>query len=234
MFEYIWNLIASNNGAKTPNPRLTADLISETLLEELESRIREAETFRKEREAQLKREAGTPDYSWLVNDSKKQYKMPQMLKIELEGLCSQLGSDDTPLVINDFRRIITNDTPVEKIPECFKAVLKRQLIVKDLKKDTEKDRKRTYRKGMNTHSFDRRLEVPHLREKDIEAWGTNKEGQPTARVSSAPASSWRFIRHGRIQPVHMTNNDEDDLRCNKSDEKGNRRANSVPTITTIV
>ena len=228
MFEYIWNLILKNE-SKDSHPRPTPHLISETLMEELHGCIKEIESYQREKEVQRKRDAGRPDYSWLMNASAKQYKIPQFLKIELDELCLQIDPDFAPLVINDFRRVVNQETPVEKIPDCFKAVLKRQLILQDLKTDAKDSRKSNKSPRDPSGFFKRRLEVPHLRETNLEAWGAMSNGVTEARVNSAPASSWRFFRQSRIQP---SANQVEIVKDSSKDET--RRANSVPTITTIV
>ena len=231
MLEYWWNFVLNGGGSKVPNPPIASELISETLLEELHGCLKEIETLQQEKEAKRKKEAGRPDYSWLVNDSVKHYRLPRSVKVEVEDLCTQIDADVAPLVIKDFRRIITEDTPVEKIPEVFRCVLKRQLMVKNLK--TESDNRREIRRASKSNKsansiFRRRLDVPGLSNRDIEAWGSTSEG----RVQSAPASSWRFFRQVKVKPTEKPSNPMDDVEC--ISDKDARRANSVPTITTIV
>lgn len=232
MLEYIWNLIHKDS-SKDVNPMHSSNLISETLLEELNGCIKELESYQRERDAQLKRESGKPDYSWLMNESVKQYKIPQYLRLELEDLCLQIEPDVAPLVINDFRRVVTQEMPVEKIPYCFKSVLKRQLIIQNLKTEAKDGRKSNKSPRDSSGFFKRRLEVPYLGEKDLEAWGTSSNGPAEARVSSAPASSWRFFRQSRIKPTDSTANQADFVKSD-GDKEETRRANSLPTITTIV
>ena len=221
-----------NNKSKDSCSKPSAHLISETLLEELYGCIKEVESVQKEKEVQRKREAGRPDYSWLMNESVKQYKVSPILKLELEELCLKLEPESAPLVIKDFRRIITQETPLEKIPECFKSVIRRQLIIQNLKAEA-KDEKRVNKSPRdNSGFFARRLEVPHLREQDLEAWGPARNHVAEARVNSAPASSWRFFRQSKIQPTGLVGNEVEIVKSNDNEET--RRANSVPTITTIV
>lgn len=228
MLEYLWSWI-NNGGSKDCDVKATSCLISETLLEELIGCIKEIEIHQREKESQRKREAGTPDYTWLMNESVKQYKMPQFLKTEIEDLCVQIEQDVAPLVINDFRRVVNQDTPVDQIPYCFKSVLNRQLIIQNLKAEP-KDNRRTNKTQRDSNGFfKRRLQVPHLREKDLEAWGNAEDGTTEARVNSAPASSWRFFRQSRIQPTAA----QVDF-VQRNDNQETRRANSVPTITTTV
>ena len=231
MLEYLWNLII-NYKSKEPSSKPAPHLISETLLEELDGCIKEVENFQKEKEVQQKREAGTPDYSWLMNESVKQYKIPPMLKVELEELCLQLEPEGAPLVIKDFRRVVTHETQLEKIPECFKAVIRRQLLIQNLKADAKSEKKSNRGLRDPNSFFTRRLEVPSLREQDIEAWGPTRSHVVETRVNSAPASSWRFFRQSRIQPAGSVTNQVEIVKSNDNEET--RRANSVPTITTIV
>merc|ERR1712189_101947 len=118
MFEYMWNILRSN-GSKIPNGRLKSDLVAETLLEELESCMREVDACQRQKEAQSKRDSGVPDYSWLVSNSEQPYKIPKLLKIELEDLTTQIDPDDTSRVIINFRKSVTDFMKVQDIPECF-------------------------------------------------------------------------------------------------------------------
>lgn len=230
-----------NSSSKQPNRRLNSDLVSETLMEELHTRMKEAEYLKREKESQMKKDAGIPDYTWLVSNTPKQYKITHMLKIELEDLASQIEPDDTRLIIENFRRTIYEETRVEMIPESFKAILKRHLVTKNLKSvPTSLENIHT----MPEHSgyFRRRPDLAPLREKDVGVQGSDggpryhpgrsNEDCKDNRTNSAPASSWRFFRQSRIQPVDPTggiaNNTSD------SNTARDRRANSVPTITTIV
>jgi len=188
--------------------------------------------FKERRKHSKKKESGRPDYSWLMNESVRQYKISPLLKLELEELCSQIDLDGAPSVIRDFRRVVSQETPLEKIPECFKAVIKRQLIIQNLKAEPRDERKPNKNSRNPEGFFTRRLEVPHLREKNLEAWGAVSSHVTEARVNSAPASSWRFLRQSRVQPTNSFNNEVEVVKSSKNEET--RRANSVPTITTVV
>jgi len=225
------NLILSNK-SKDSCSKSSPHLISETLLEELYGCIKEIEIVQREKEAQQKKESGRPDYSWLMNESVRQYKISPLLKLELEELCSQIDLDGAPSVIRDFRRVVSQETPLEKIPECFKAVIKRQLIIQNLKAEPRDERKPNKNSRNPEGFFTRRLEVPHLREKNLEAWGAVSSHVTEARVNSAPASSWRFLRQSRVQPTNSFDNEVEVVKSSKNEET--RRANSVPTITTVV
>ena len=232
MFEYMWNILRSN-GSKIPNGRLKSDLVAETLLEELESCMREVDACQRQKEAQSKRDSGVPDYSWLVSNSEQPYKIPNLLKIELEDLTTQIDPDDTSRVIINFRKSVTDFMKVQDIPECFKSVLKRHIVIKNLKtvpKDKEKIK--------NLHSFNEPTtllrpgsDLSYLREKEARIDVNGSCDVATARVSSAPASSWRFFRQSKIKPVDSSKMHPQLVSGN---EEKDRRAVSVPTITTIV
>ncbi len=230
MFEYLWNIMRSGESKATSEPR-QSELVSETLFEELNSRIKEADCNRRQRMSQLKRDSGIPDYSWLVSNSDQPYKIPNMLRIELEDLASQIEPDDTCHVISCFRKRVNDETPVEEIVECFKDVLKRRLVVKNLRHGPKnKDKAHTLQNFNEPSSYFKfRNSAGHLREQTVKVNIDSTNEVNNARVSSAPASSWRFFRQSKIKPLNTSLNNA----FNESNDK-ERRANSVPTITTIV
>eukprot|EP00794_Sanderia_malayensis_P006365 gene6365-7097_t len=229
MLEYIWNLMRTSP-TKRPYELRGSELVSETLFEELNTKIKEVENNQRMRDSQSKRDSGIPDYSWLISDSEKSYKIPTLLRIELEDLTNQIDPDDTSHVINCFRKSVTVETPIEDIAGCFKAVLKRHIAVRKFK-DTTKDKDK-FRKGRDVDqpigNFKHRQHTSKLREKSVTVNLDGVEETNHARVHSAPASSWRFFRQSRVKPINAFSTSDSNNREDKE-----RRANSVPTITTI-
>lgn len=124
----IFNASAAESHPSKPPSRTTPprQIISETLIEELESQIRETEEHLKEVQRKINEDSGRPDYSWL-RDAQKAYRIPQITRLELEDASRLLKPDDVSGIINEFRNSISKDLPVDKLPNYLKFIISSHL-----------------------------------------------------------------------------------------------------------
>ena len=88
------------NSPKQQKIYIAKKLIAESLLQELEFQIREAENYNKEMEKQKNNESGRPDYTWLM-DTPKAYRLPPAARSELEELSKHLDTSEVSQIIKD-------------------------------------------------------------------------------------------------------------------------------------
>lgn len=115
---------------RTPPSKPDSVIVGETLMNELESQMKECERLQQEKEQEEKRRTNTADYSWLITTpGKKSYHLSAVERLVLEELSSQVRPDDSGEVITQFRTIIESrpTLKVSEIPEVFRCIIERYL-----------------------------------------------------------------------------------------------------------
>ena len=229
MFSKVWTSL-SNQGEKTPNPRAVSEVISETLLEELEAQIKIVDSATKERETRRKLDDGIPDYSWLTSTpiNNISYKLPHLVRLELESLAQEVNPDDTSKVISDFQSMITEETRVHELSECLKCSLLRYVATENSRASSKKCLTKAASFSSNTSSICR--DRPSSRLKRFERWRNVSQDRPPAnttenRTQSAPPSSWKFVRHVKVCPLQISVDPDSDTES---------RSYSVPAFADLV
>lgn len=122
------NLSQKLKGNEMPSPKPVSAYICESLMDELESQIREAEKLVNEEEREEKRKARIADYSWLISVPKKAAFMSQFERIGLEDLASQVKPYETTQIMAEFRSAIEgNHRKPEELPSLLRLIIKKHI-----------------------------------------------------------------------------------------------------------
>jgi len=106
-----------------------ANLVFDAIYEELEYQIRQIEELNKNTRKHKNTSKGRPDYSWLM-DAPKSYKISQLAQLEIKEMCKIVKLQDVTVLVQEFRRLVTTETKVDKLPSIMKYVL-RQNVSRD-------------------------------------------------------------------------------------------------------
>lgn len=140
-------MLLSNFGSRlqatnVPPSKPDSVIVCETLMNELESQMKEIERLQAEKDQEEKRRTNTADYSWLMSSpTKNTYHLSPVDRLVLEELSSQVRPDDSGEVITQFRTIIeSHSTPFElsEVPKIFQCIIERYLAetTENVKDDT--------------------------------------------------------------------------------------------------
>ncbi|XP_063059795.1 CAAX prenyl protease 2 isoform X2 [Engraulis encrasicolus] len=107
-----WSLVLSPE-QRCPEPPSPGELVSRTLMLELESLLKHSERQQQERAAMLRRQGSSSgsspsvDYSWLANPQRISYQLPPQDYLELRELCGRVPPAQCgPLIHRDHPRVI--------------------------------------------------------------------------------------------------------------------------------
>ena len=122
---------------RRPPPKSEVSQVCEALMTELETQVREVERIARDREKEEKKRHNLPDYSWLVATPVKSYDLPQMERLTLEDLASNVEAKDCSHIITQFRSLIDWESrQPEELSILMKTVIKKYLTEKPM---TEED-----------------------------------------------------------------------------------------------
>ena len=192
---------------KTPSARRNSELVTEALLSELDNQVKLAVEKQKQQRRLENERQGRPDYSWLVDDTNTRYKMPQLIRLEIEDLGRYIEPDRVTKLIHEFRKLIKEDTQPEQLAGYMKFMIN-YILQKQLSANEQKRRgTKIFNFGEIDYNIEdskhlietdpRSLSVAAIRDKRL----TNPH-PPACRAQSAPASTWKFLRKGRVVPEH--------------------------------
>ncbi|KAE8586843.1 hypothetical protein XENTR_v10021778 [Xenopus tropicalis] len=112
-----------------------SDVVTKTLLRELQWHLGERERLLHEIENEQKIQKAGMDYNWLRNDHGMKASIPVTEQKQLEMLCSQIQPCHTGTVLSRFREVLAeNDVLHWEIVYIFKQVLKDFLSSMDKEK----------------------------------------------------------------------------------------------------
>ncbi|XP_055353790.1 protein RD3-like [Paramacrobiotus metropolitanus] len=103
-----------------------SQLVSESLLHELDCAIKETEERNYQREQEERKRTQKVDYSWLIDPtrvSKYSFEISQGERMEIESLCWQILPTECNKVIMQFREYLSREPMVQEIPVLFRACL---------------------------------------------------------------------------------------------------------------
>ncbi|XP_078001170.1 protein RD3-like [Glandiceps talaboti] len=112
---------------RRPPEKSESVVVTESLLLELDTQMRECERVVREKEHDDKMRRSNVDYSWLISTQPKAYEMPQIQRLEIEELCTKVKPQESGKVITRFREVLDRDPQVQEIPLLFKAVIQHVL-----------------------------------------------------------------------------------------------------------
>lgn len=126
-FKSMFSNSTTSHASKRPSSNLQPrKMVSEALLEELEFQTREKEEYVREVQKKKNEILGRPDYTWLM-DIPKSYRLPQIVRLEIEEISRLVDLNDVSSIISDFRTAITKDIPVDKIASYMKFTINHYL-----------------------------------------------------------------------------------------------------------
>ncbi|KPP69603.1 protein RD3-like [Scleropages formosus] len=145
--------MASWFGWSEPYPRSArrspAEVVTDTLMLELNWQMKEAERQQRERENEYRRLKTGVDYSWLATVPRTNYDITAGERLGLEDLCAKLHPSYCGTVILRFRQVMAENEPeVQEVSGLFRSVLLEAL---DRMKE-EEEAKRLSRQWNNKRS----------------------------------------------------------------------------------
>ncbi|XP_070559935.1 protein RD3-like [Ptychodera flava] len=102
-------------------------VVTESLLLELDTQIRENERIAREKDHEEKIKRSSVDYSWLISTPPKNFEIPQIQRLEIEELCTKVKPQESGKVITRFREVLERNPKVQEIPLLFKSVIQQVL-----------------------------------------------------------------------------------------------------------
>jgi len=175
-------------------------VIAETLLQELEFQIRESQNYARDVEKQKTADSGRPDYTWLM-DTPKSYRVPPVVRTEIEELSKYLDVDEVSTIIKEFRDAIDYDIAVDKMVNYLKFIINHHVQEK--------------RKTNNLEEY-KRLQLTPNYESPVRSKSSavikQIKATATVRPQSAPLSSaWK--KRTKVHPVNRTAYKENKSHC---------------------
>ncbi|OWF41563.1 protein RD3-like [Mizuhopecten yessoensis] len=129
----VWNKLTTD--PNRPPERDQQGQVSDSLMNELDFQIKELERLERENDQEQKRKETGVDYSWLISAPPKTYEIPQLERLELEGLCYQVKPEETGKVLNLFRDALLNEPKPSQLSRILRACI-RQILEQRPKEET--------------------------------------------------------------------------------------------------
>ncbi|XP_069029917.1 protein RD3 [Embiotoca jacksoni] len=108
---------------RTPR-RDPSDVVTDTLMLELNWQLKEAERQQREKENEYRRLKTGVDYSWLASTPRSSHNISTGERLGLEELCSKVPPSCCGLVILKFREALqANEPEVHEVSSLFRSVL---------------------------------------------------------------------------------------------------------------
>ncbi|XP_033744666.1 protein RD3-like [Pecten maximus] len=129
----VWNKLTAD--PNRPPERDQQSQVSDSLMNELDFQIKELERLERENDLDKKRKESGVDYSWLISTPTKSYEVPQLERLELEGLCYKVKPEETGKVLNLFRDALFNEPKPSELSRILRACI-RQVLEQRPKEET--------------------------------------------------------------------------------------------------
>ncbi|XP_076447657.1 protein RD3-like [Babylonia areolata] len=95
--------------------------VAESLLSEVDYHIQELDqALQRQRRFEQRSRTGV-DYSWLISEAPKPYKIPQLERLELEELCMKLEPCEYSKVVMLFRNAVVKELKTENLPRIMRS-----------------------------------------------------------------------------------------------------------------
>ena len=121
------NSIFKLNQYHASNDRRQADNVAKVLLSEVVESIKEMSLAERQHQRQLRQQELNADYSWLVTDSTREDKIPDIERDELEMLARKILPDETAQIILTFRDAALLETDFKQLPSIMKCTIQTYL-----------------------------------------------------------------------------------------------------------
>ncbi|XP_060079214.1 protein RD3-like [Ylistrum balloti] len=121
----VWNKLTAD--PNRPPERNQQSQVSDSLMNELDFQIKELEKLERENDQEKQRRETGVDYSWLISAPTKYYEIPQLERLELEGLCYQVKPEETGKVLNLFRDALFNEPKPSELSRIMRACIRQTL-----------------------------------------------------------------------------------------------------------
>lgn len=121
----VWNKLTAD--PNRPPERDQQSQVSDSLMNELDYQIKELEKLEREHDLDKKRKETGVDYSWLISSPTKSYEIPQLERLELEGLCYQVKPEETGKVLSLFRDTLFNEPKPNELSRLLRACIRQVL-----------------------------------------------------------------------------------------------------------
>lgn len=215
------HLGGGSSGGQVSSPKtldfMAKKAIAETLLQELEFEIRECENHARQLEKKRNSESGRPDYTWLM-DTPKSYRLPPMVRLELEEMARHLEPTDVSTIIKEFRDAIDYDVAPDKIANYLKFIVSHHIY------EERKDRNcAEYTRLQLVPTTSAAIPVARSQSSAIIEQLKMSSNSDAVRPSSAPISgSWKKrskvfpakTQHHHIIDNNINNNNNTDNKSN--------------------
>ncbi|XP_043916185.1 protein RD3 [Protopterus annectens] len=168
-----------------------ADMMTETLMLELNWQIKQAEKRQRERENEYRRIKTGVDYSWLVSYPKHSYDITPSERMEMEDACAKLHPSCCGQVIIRFRQLVSEYEPeAQEVSRLFRSVLQDTTEKMQAEEETKKltrqwATKRTMSLSLTTFKSRARIYPFNNSIKTISE-DVERVAEPTRRVWSMP------------------------------------------------
>ncbi|KAM4617309.1 protein RD3-like isoform 1-T2 [Discoglossus pictus] len=105
-------------------PKSSAELVTETLMLELNSHLKRSERQQRERLIEYRRVKSGVDYTWLASVPRQGIELSPGEQLELSETCSKISTSQCGPAILRFRRLMLEFEPEgAEIPRLFRSVL---------------------------------------------------------------------------------------------------------------
>ncbi|GAU93372.1 hypothetical protein RvY_05325 [Ramazzottius varieornatus] len=107
-----------------------SQLVSESLLHELETAIKETEARNRARDLEERKRNLKVDYSWLIDPvrlHRRPYEIMPGERMEIESLCWQILPSECNKVIMQFREYLAREPAIYELPGLFRGCLQQTL-----------------------------------------------------------------------------------------------------------
>ncbi|CAE1330994.1 unnamed protein product [Acanthosepion pharaonis] len=121
--------------SRSPSEKNVHVVVTESLLLELETQLKELELHYWELEQKERRQQTGVDYSWLVSNSTRSFQIPPVEHSQLVLICQQVQPEECSRIIKLFRDALLRMPHLNEVTGIFKAVIT-QVIQQRPKEET--------------------------------------------------------------------------------------------------
>ncbi|KAM4721135.1 protein RD3-like [Rhinophrynus dorsalis] len=183
-------------------PRSSSELVTETLMLELNSHIKRSERQQRERLIEYRRVKSGVDYTWLASIPRQVFQLSPGDQLEIQDTCSKITPSQCGPVILRFRRLMLEFEPEgAEIPRLFRTVLQDFVTQEEEQRRKQDDmhwEKRRRAKSLATFSF----KPPRLRVNPFqleETYGSDTESELAASGRARSKSLPEFCTTSEVQ-----------------------------------
>ncbi|XP_063293403.1 protein RD3-like [Pelobates fuscus] len=183
-------------------PRGSAELVTETLMLELNSHLKRSERHQRERLIEYRRVKNGVDYTWLASIPRQAYEISPGDELELRDICSKINPSQCGPAILRFRRLMLEFEPEgAEIPRLFRSVLQ-DFVSKEEEEQRKKmlegpwEKRRRAKSLATVHYNPPRLRVNPFQLED--AHGSDTESELAASGRARSKSMPEFSTTGEV------------------------------------